>query len=164
MGSITGEAPQTVANRNKNELLGIYRSSLADITAKLDDLEHLLDYLQTHQNSEKRTGEATIRLGVLNSGDSEGVVYPKALLRSAAGEIDLAPTTAGNQILGPSSGGYVVVPARSFREVTFTMDRSTRGDAAENWKKLLQATSGNDITVVLQTSAGSLTAKGKLPL
>ena len=167
-GASMAEAPQTIVNRNKNELLGIYRSELRDIQGSSDDAGRLMNYLQAQPANETRTGEATIVAGILNSGDSEGVVYPKALLRSAAGEIDLAPSAAVSQSVAvgnvANAGGYVVVPPRSFREITFAMGNSTRGNAAENWKKLVQSGRGDDVTVILQTSGGSLLAKGKLPL
>jgi hypothetical protein len=44
------------------------------------------------------------------------------------------------------------------------MNRSTRGDVAENWKRLVQSGRGTDVTVEIQTSKGPLVAKGNLPL
>ncbi len=163
-GSLTGENPQTIVNRNKNELLGIYRSALRDIESRLEDVNHLIEFLQAHPNSDKRTGDTTIRVGILNAGDSEGVVFPKAELRSSAGEIDLTSTGSGFPIVGSGSGGYVVVPARSFREIVYQMDHSTRGDAAENWKKLVRSGGAGDVTVELRTSGKNLSGEGKLPL
>lgn len=172
---VTSEAPQTIANRDKNELLGIYRSSLNATVSRLDGLTRMIEFLQSLGQSDsigKRTGEATITVGVLNSGDSEGVVYPKAVLHSPVGDIDLTakPNEPSQDPFGGpesdtlrSSGGYIVVPPRSFREAAFVMDRSTRGDAADRWKKLVQSSRGDEITIDLQTSGGALPAKGNLP-
>jgi hypothetical protein len=91
-GSLTAEAPQTIVNRDRNELLGIYRSTLKDVESRIEELERLLKYLDDHPPSDKRTGEAIIKVGVLNSGDSEGVLYPKGILRCLIGEVDLIAT------------------------------------------------------------------------
>jgi len=142
IGNLTTEPPQTIANRDKNELLGVYRRALKDVESRLEDAGRLLEYLQAHPPSHRRTGEAVIKVGVLNSGDSEGVVYPKALLRSSVGEIDLTAKenrqadAIDNPALGNvgGSGGYVVVPPRSFREATFVMDHSTRATRQKTGK------------------------------
>jgi hypothetical protein len=168
------EAPQTIANRDKNELLGIYSSSFKEVKSRLESLERLNNALRTIAGGDtppKRTGEAIIRIGILNSGDSEGVVYPKAVLRSPVGEIDLTAKDGGQGVgtnglraEGDSNtGGYVVVPPRSFREVVLAMDRSTRGNAAEDWRKLVRGGRADNVSIDLQTSAGRLTVPGKLP-
>jgi len=163
------ESPQAIVERSKNELLGIYRSALKEVESRSQKLQDLIKFLHDHL-PDKRTGVAVIKVGVLNTGDSEGVLYPNATLHSDAGEIDLTaspePGTMGSPYPYPSSfaGGYVVVPARSFREMRYTIAHSSRGDAAENWKKLVQTGRGTEVRIELHTGSGNLTTVGHLPI
>jgi hypothetical protein len=157
------ESPQQIAERSPKALSGIYSSALDDINSRLDQLALLLDFLK--KNAHNRSGDAFVKVGVLNSGDSEGVVYPEAVLTSAAGEIDLEASQPPTFIAGVTdTGGYVVVPAHSFRQINYHVSASSRSDARDNWRKLIKASSPGEITVEIHTGSGSFRGGGNLPL
>jgi hypothetical protein len=165
------QAPQTIAERSKKELQGIYESELKDTKSALERLDNLIQQLNNivaSNEAKERTGICVITVGVLNSGDAEGVIYPNASLNFSGNSVALVtkPLDTKRNQWQQDTGGYTLIPPHIFRRIELTLDSAaTKGGEEEKWKKFVQAHGNNqEITVILQTSNGELTAKGHMPL
>ena len=79
------------ARENKKtavDILKSYNFFLRERKKQIGDLRAAFQKLQTSGEGD-RTGRITLRVGVLNSGDSDGVVFPDANLRFADTSIAL---------------------------------------------------------------------------
>jgi hypothetical protein len=116
-----------------------------------------------------RTGKVTFRVGVLNSGDSDGVVFPAAKLTCQGSELQLRATN-GSSYFGAApytavpSSAFNVVRAHSFTEIMLEINDSvTPPDAQNSWRALVKAQSQDEFTIQLKTSGSPVTGKGRLP-
>ena len=116
-----------------------------------------------------RTGKVTFRVGVLNSGDSDGVVFPSAKLTCQGSELQLRATNGSpyfSAVPAPSvpSSAYNVVRSHSFTEILLEInDAVTPPDAQNSWRALVKAQSQDEFTIQLKTSGSPVTGKGRLP-
>lgn len=100
----------------------------------------------------ERTGNVYIRVGILNSGDSDGVVFPGATL------------TFGNSELTVSATDYAVIKSHSFQVVEFSLDSYQSTDSAkEKWRRLIMNKQQEEFNIVINSSAQQLTIGGRLP-
>ena len=165
------QAPQTIAERNPKELQGIYESELKDTRSSLERLDNLIQKLNNivaSNEAKERTGVCVITVGVLNSGDAEGVIYPNASLNFSGNSVALVtkPLDTQRTPWQQDTGGYTLISPHTFRRIEFNLNSAaTKGGEEEKWKKFVQAHGNNqEIRVILQTSKGELTAKGQMPL
>jgi hypothetical protein len=117
---------------------------------------------------EKRTGKVSFKVGVLNSGDSDGVIFPSAKLSAHNFDVSLRNTSpfvaapwSGN--FNPN-GSFNVIRAHSFLEVNFIVDETkTLPSAQDSWRAAVKNGTQDDYTIELKTSGSPIVGKGQLP-
>ena len=119
----------------------------------------LAEFRRIEQQKEQRTGDVTVAVGILNSGDSDGVVFPSATLHFTDSNIALEPAESKD-----TESKYAIVKAHSFREALFSVDKtkSTTG-ALEKWTALVKNGNQAKFTINMDSSNGLLVASGHLP-
>lgn len=90
-----------------------------------------------------RTGNVTFNVGVLNYGDSDGVIFP-------TGELNFAGTSLVLKKLAEER--FDVIGAHSFKNISFAidLDKSTQG-AVKKWDSLVTNYSQERYTIVIKT-------------
>lgn len=102
-----------VGRLDSQSALSRLRQLQSSTQRSLKDLAALTDEVQRLSNAEgERTGDMSLKVGILNSGDSDGVVY-------AGGEMRMDSRTFPLQI---EDRKYVVVKSHSFEEVEFRVE------------------------------------------
>jgi hypothetical protein len=119
------------------------------IEGMIKALEPLINELKQPEPEYERSEHVLFRVGILNSGHSDGVIKSRAILRFG-----------GNQMVELAALEYTVIKAHSFGSITF----SVVGDAGApgSWEALNQivATKG-EMKVDIQLKSGSDTVVGK---
>lgn len=106
---------------------------------------------------EARTEEVVFKLGILNSGDSDGAIMPNAGLEFGSKILPLKQIRKRYE-------EYAVIKAHSFSEARFVVDAKTcPPEAWEIWRALVINRAQEPFRVNLETSDGKLTALGRLP-
>jgi hypothetical protein len=151
------EPSQEVAMRSKASALAILQSTLKSydpIDTALKDLIDAITRIGAGENS-SRTGEATFAVGVLNAGDSDGVIYPDVTVQF--GDSSLMAKATRNE-------GYTVIEGHSFARIDLTIDeKGTKGGDLEKWRALLKNRHQEEFSVQLTGSSGVLLKEGRLP-
>jgi hypothetical protein len=99
-----------------------------------------------------RTGHTLVIVGILNTGDSEGVVFRNGRLRFLDSEVP---------IIGDR---YTVVKAHSLEEIRFLVDKPNAArNPIEKWESLVIKEQQQRFEVVLSDGKRSLVAAGHLP-
>ncbi len=117
-----------------------------------------------------RSGSVTFKIGVLNRGDSDGVIFPKSDLSSVVSTLKLRTATNSpvpfmyvppfNSV---STSSYTVVKAHSFTEITIEIDEATSPPDMATWKQLVIARNPEEFQITLPTSAKSISRTDHLP-
>jgi hypothetical protein len=151
-----GDTPiQSIARQNKGQALELLKGSLKLYDEGQQAIQKLLaEFRRLEQQKEQRTGDVTLAVGILNSGDSDGVVFPSATLHFTDSDISLEPARSK----------YEVVKAHSFQEALFSVDKkkSTTG-ALEKWTALVKNGNQEQFMIKMNSSNGLLVATGRLP-
>jgi hypothetical protein len=147
---------QTYVSEDKQGTINQLKSYIKNIDLRLEEMKVYKQEI-TRLNSEpnlERTGETDIYIGVLNSGDSDGVIFPKGKLLFGDSSINIE--TAGL--------GYVVVKAHSFSNIKIQIDdgKSTQG-ALNKWKSLLKNHNQDKFVLEMSSPSNELRYTGRLP-
>jgi hypothetical protein len=126
------------------------RGQLSQFEAVLPKLRAFVAALTEAQQQSNRTGEMTLTVGVLNSGDSDGVIKSRA-------DLNFGPSKSLWLYTDPN--GYVVIKAHSFQEITFRIGGSNNGDAVlTEWKDAVRK--GNQLSYEIALKSGSKSIRG----
>jgi len=145
------------ARLDKDGAISMIIGALEDVRTKRQAIEPLVkEFERIKANlATQRTGRIVFGVGVLNSGDSDGVVVQNARLQF--GDSELLPLVAD---------AYTVIKAHSFAEVEFSLD-VTRSDptAREKWEALVLNHAQEKFSISFPAAAGNkqLRAEGRLP-
>ncbi|HEV7573650.1 MAG TPA: hypothetical protein VGQ21_19310 [Thermoanaerobaculia bacterium] len=127
---------------------------LSALTLLLADL-HRLEQMQ----NTPRTGKVTFRVGILNNGDADGVVFPDASVIVIDTNVPLIRRASADD----KTGKYTVIKAHSFEEVPFEVnDAKTEKDAFAKWQGLIKKETQEKFSITLR-SPKDLSADGRLP-
>jgi hypothetical protein len=137
------------------ELLAIDPEKLAALLtgqlAQLEDLESqlgpLVRALQNADALSNRTGYVEFKVGVLNTGDSDGVIYRRA------------EVVWGSKSLPVSADTYTVVKAHSFAEITFGLISDENNEDLRDFRQAVVADQEISYYVVLHSGKSSLTSE-----
>ncbi len=112
--------------------------------------------LQT-SNKELRTGAATIAVGVLNSGNTDGAILGGGFLKVDGSRLALAlPSDYG--------GSHPTVKAHTFSRISFSIDEaSSSQESLKQWSSYLERHAQKEVSLRLNTTGGVLQASGRLP-
>ncbi|HKV56550.1 MAG TPA: hypothetical protein VJN94_18085 [Candidatus Binataceae bacterium] len=162
--------PLEVTARNDRKLaISLLRDnevSIADIRKELTDFQ---DKLQVFVSAPiRRTGKVSFRVGVLNSGDSDGVIFPSASLSFHDSKLTLHNGSLASMMapyVAPFPGvAFNVVRAHSFNEISFVLDDALTPPGAQNeWRSLVTGGVQEKFTIELKTSARPISGGGWLP-
>ncbi|MGH7837688.1 MAG: hypothetical protein ACREQC_07675 [Candidatus Binataceae bacterium] len=165
-----GESLEASAYNNKQGTINIlrnYENSISDQhKAGVTLLATLSDFVAAPA---KRTGKVSFKVGVLNSGDSDGVIFPSATLSSHNFDLTLRNTPPFTPFpyaaVNPTTNGsFNVVRAHSFSEVDFVVDDTkTLPVAQDSWRSAVKSGTQEDFTIQLTTSGRPIGGKGQLP-
>lgn len=152
-----GQSLNSVARQNKETASDILKSSLSSTKDRIDEIKKLHEALRTLSISgtPKRTGKVSLQVGVLNSGGSDGVIFPEANLKFVDTSIVLHRG---------KDRTYTVVKSHSFEELNLTVDEGgSKKDALEKWRGLVKNHQQESFVVALKGSSESLQISGRLP-
>lgn len=150
------ESLQVIARRSKETAIEILKSYLLSSKARMDEIKQLQAALQKLADigPMDRTGKVSFRVGVLNSGDSDGVVFPRATLEFAGTEVALHKG---------EDRTYTVIRSHSFRELNLVINEGeSKKDSLEKWVGLVMNHQQESFDVVLGGSSERLRASGRL--
>ena len=170
-------SPQEVAKINKNDLIDIYESALLSQKNMIDDINRLEKELKSlSETNISRTGKVFFHIGILNSGDSDGVLYPEASLEFKGINLVLYCETGESNIgvphYQPISGGsksvrlnYSVIRSHSFAEIMFVIAESkSTPDDFKKWEKAVENKEQAEFRIRINAGGGKkLTEVGWLP-
>jgi hypothetical protein len=98
------------------------------------------------------TGNVQFLVGVLNSGDSEGVIIRKGFLRFLETEIPILTER------------YTVVKAHSIEEIPFSLDRAkAEPDAIKSWEKLVKSNTQERFKIAVSDGEKEFVTDARLP-
>lgn len=118
----------------------VLKSQMAALQALLDDLQRMDEHPDT-----ERTGMVKFRVGVLNTGDADGIVKNRATLRVEGKELWL------------STDLYTVAKSPSFQEIEFSIPDNDQDTAAlATWKKLVRDRVESLFELTLNTGTGTV--------
>lgn len=130
-------------------LLGEVKSDLA----ALDIIIHELQNINAPGKKDKRSGEIAFQTGVLNSGDSDAVIFPKAEL--------IYTGTKANLV---SERGYVVLKSHSFEKMNWIIDEPGSTDSAkEKLRRILENHEQQEFVVKIKVGKSTYEIKGFFP-
>jgi hypothetical protein len=163
--SAAAENPRLTAMALNNDVnfLNDKISGISNFMTKLNDFA---------ASPATRTGDVSFRVGILNYGDTDAVIFPSAGLLFHETHLDLriANPTALSLGVGPvtttSSAAPVlnVVRQHSFAEITLTVDTSTTSPIAQDaWRSLVKQKAQEQFTIEVNSSTERVSAKGWLP-
>lgn len=126
--SFSGESLHTLAYKNKKFALNAIQSDIKlkkEILSKLEPLIKNLEELSADQER-LRNGSVKFTIGVLNSGKTDGVIYPDAKLKFGSTELNLNKEEEvmpkGFYYSYIKDDKYSVIEAHSFKELTFVVN------------------------------------------
>ncbi|HZF10970.1 MAG TPA: hypothetical protein VFE33_19445 [Thermoanaerobaculia bacterium] len=144
-----------LAHRDKSAALATLRGPLRIIKAQTENLSALSREIQRiaeTQANTPRTGEVIFRIGLLNSGDSDGVVFDKASLRFGASTVALIADT------------YTVVKSHSFEEISFSVDgNNNNASSLKSLATIIKSKSSASLKILLDTGTKTVPAGGNFP-
>lgn len=126
---------------------GSERAIPQNAKAKAAALQALLAELNRMENDteRKRTGSVAFPVGILNTGDSAGIVSNKGEIRFDGHKLWL------------SGKAYTAIKALSFEEVEFTVPESDQDPAAlAKWKDMVRSRKEMPFEIVLSTAGGTI--------
>jgi hypothetical protein len=124
---------------------------------------------KARQTEKRRSGQVTIRVGVLNSGDSDAVIEPDGELTFDDRKVALRRAKMRTDVSGrPLSEDFVTdrvftpVKARNFSEVAYTVNNagSTKADI-DQFEEAVRTKRASQFTVVIRTSSGQRKVTGR---
>lgn len=122
----------------------------------LTDLkEYFLSKIEEIKSDEKiRTGKSRIKIGVLNSGQTDDVIFPEGKLFFRDEEII---------IKNVGRPGYKVITPHSFEELNFIIDTvaSSAGSVAK-WRSIITQENILDFTILIKTENKEYRKEGEL--
>jgi hypothetical protein len=124
-----------------------YRSSPTASRIKIDTLRNLLGEMERMEKNPNtnRTGTVSLPVGVLNTGDSAGIVYNRAHLRFEGRELWL------------SAEKYTAIKAQSLEEIEFEIPENEQDPVAlKRWKELVKGGSQTPFELVLKTAGAPI--------
>ncbi len=142
-----------LAHQDKNGAIADLNGELKAQQKLRAPAESLLNELSRIRDSEEvRTGEILVRIGVLNSGDSDGVVFREAKINFGDSELPFR------------SEKYTVIKSHSFEEIDFSVD-TPRGTKAslDRWSGLVIKRQQEKFTITVTAGGKALNADGRLP-
>ena len=135
-----------------NALKG-YMNSSAERQKELIALKTDVENLESNKKKE-RTGKAELVVGILNSGDSDGVVSPSGKLIFGSSEL----------IVGKENSDFSVVKAHSFANLKFKIDTELSSrKSLKKWESLLINYNQEAFEVSIESPSSSLKGSGRLP-
>jgi hypothetical protein len=143
-----------VFNASDKELYLSNARSLASVAKRsLQSLEPFIAELQRMSEVEQpRTGGLSMDVGVLNAGESDGVVRPDGKLIVGDAEVDLAAWDSNN-----GAPYYAVVKAHSFESIRYEVNAMPGQEAAvEKLRALLIDNATEEFEVRLSTTSGAV--------
>jgi hypothetical protein len=163
LGQITGgKTIRTLVKEDKNNALLILRNYLTASESRINEIAPVVKYLNDYLKGEikkERTGKVDFKVGILNSGGTDDVVFPQ-------GEIVFNNTTL--KINNKRRPGYVVTKPHSFIEITYEIDLNDNSkNLIEEWEAIVQNSITEDFSLIIKTSdtestfSGILSAKQK---
>ena len=146
-----------IARRNRPAAIDVSKGYLNAVQTRARELEKLRTVMRTlfDSGSPERTGESSFRVGILNSGDSDGVVFPDG---------DLEFTDANIALHRGENKEYSVIGGHSFKELEFFVnDGASKKDSLTMWYRLVTNGQLEDFTISLKASSEVLQVVGRLP-
>jgi len=148
-----------LARQDKKRAVEIFRGYVKALELKRSELNTLKTELRQLDPKTQRTGRVTFRVGVLNAGDADGVVFPDATLAVIDMKIPLLRKASPED----RDGKFTVIKAHSFEDVPFEVNegRSER-EALSKWQDLVKKETQEKFTIILK-SPGEFDKEGRLP-
>jgi hypothetical protein len=165
-----GEPLDELARENPKAAIGKLRDYEKAFSKDHDMIETVTAQLDAFvAATPKRTGNVTFKVGVLNSGDSDGVIFPDAGLSCHVSDLKLQSTISAVQsaflLSSPSPASpFSVVREHSFSEITLELNSTvSRPQDQQNWASLVKSGTQEEFTIELKTSTSPISRKGILP-
>lgn len=131
-----------LARQDKQMAMATMRGYQRTARRSVEGLDPLIQELQRLEKAEgNRTGKAQVDVGILNVGDSDGVVPPKAALVFRGSRFPLKATDENG------APYYGVVKAHSFIQIRFRMEDVSDKEAAAKLKDALVKNAKEDFDV-----------------
>ena len=149
----------SIAKNNKNDALEIlkgYIESSQNILTDLNAYKKELDRIQNQPVS--RTGKIQFRIGILNSGDRDGVLFPDGELKFADTVIFISKALDDNK-----RPKYTILKPHSFKEVIFSVnEKISTVDALKKWKSIVKSGIQEKFTITFTASRKKIIASSRL--
>ncbi len=153
---LTEKPIQHYVSENKQGTLNAFQGYLDSSLDRRQELERLRTEIENLKGTKKsvRTGDSKIVVGILNSGDSDGVISPSSKLLYGGSEL----------LLHTKDSDFIVINAHSFKKLTFEIDIDhSSGGSLKKWKSLLINHNQEPFTVKINSPSGSFSADGRIP-
>jgi hypothetical protein len=150
-----------LARMDKMRAVEILRGFLKAVEVRRTALAGLADELRRleREQTTPRTGKVRFYVGVLNTGDADGVVFPDAMLNVIESKVALVRKNSPDD----ADGTYTVVRAHSFEELTFEVnDAKTEKGVLDRWRGLIQKEAQEKFSIALK-SPNEFSADSRLP-
>jgi hypothetical protein len=129
------------------KLAALLTGQLAQLEDLVSQLGPLVTALENADTSSERTGYVEFKVGVLNTGDSDGVIYRDAKV------------VWGSRSLPVSADTYTVVKAHSFNEITFGLGSDENSEDLRAFRQAVIAHQEVSCYVVLLSGKTSVTCE-----
>jgi len=132
------------AQKDKAGAINMLRGPVAMLVRQSETLRHLMGALVPMEKDDTpRTGDLKLTFGILNKGDSDGVVSNRATLKFDGGELWLVVADS-----------WTSVKAHSLQEVDAQVGGDDdSGKSTKLWHKLVAANKPFDVEIVLNSNA-----------
>ncbi len=146
----------TYAYKNKERAIGISQSTFQMATVFHNSMSNLRNELDNLKDvEEQRTGNVVFQVGILNAGDSDGVVLPNAQIKFGKLSLPLKQSV---------DNGFVVVKSHSFVEAKFVInEKSASQEARKSWQALVIKKVQKLFTIKIMTPTKSIEYSEQLP-
>jgi hypothetical protein len=140
-------------NRKVDTIFLPYTEQLEKVDSALDKVRETLD-----NSAANRSGKVVIKLGVLNRGGTDSVVFTDGMIYFSGQSMSLKDA-------GKSRQTGIVIHARSFSSVMLTIDEQKSSAASvRDWKTIVLQRINQEFALTLKSIDGELSATSRLPL
>jgi len=162
---IFGESIYALIKKDREGALRALKSTKKQLDVWIEILNSVLVEFNKFMSLESvpRTGQVVFLVGILNHGDSDGVIYPEASLSFGDSSISLRK---GDKVVRPfnSDSPYLVIKSHSFEEVIFVVDEAGSVTGSLNkWRSLVQNRVQESFSLTAKTVNSRLVKTGRLP-
>lgn len=144
----------TLALKDKSSAKSVIAAKTAAVHADAILLDDVLNLVRkADEQPRPRTGDIVLRVGVVNTGDSDGVMTRQAVLKFGDSEVQMR------------NRKYVVIKAHSLEELEIEVDdRSTRSGDADRLHSLVRANVQDPFLLEMRPSDGpTIQVAGRFP-